>query len=132
MKSKKCWALWSLIVFDSVLYYFLERKLYYHILYFFSLWIVKSLQLYRRRQITELHKYCLVWFFFFFGAYFFSVFASYKSENFIFIAFRKVSQACGTFVNKISSNARDTIFFTICDKLVYCDWSNIIFIIAHH
>ena len=23
-------------------------------------------------------------------------------------------------------------FFTICYKLVYCDWSNIIFIIAHH
>ena len=74
MKSKKCWALWSLIVFDSVLYYFLERKLYYHILYFFSLWIVKSLQLYRRRQITELHKYCLVWFFFFFLEHIFSLF----------------------------------------------------------
>ena len=74
MKPKKCWALWSLIVFDSVLYYFLERKLYYHILYFFSLWIVKSLQLYRRRQITELHKYCLVWFFFFFLEHIFSLF----------------------------------------------------------
>ena len=74
MKSKKCWALWTLIVFDSVLYYFLERKLYYHILYFFSLWIVKSLQLYRRRQITELHKYCLVLFFFFFLEHIFSLF----------------------------------------------------------
>ena len=41
---------------------FLERKLYYRILYFF-LRMVKSLQLRKRKQIVEPRKYCLVWLF---------------------------------------------------------------------
>ena len=47
---------------------FCERKMYCHILYF-SLWIVKLLQLLERRQITEPRKYDF-WHFFFFFFYF--------------------------------------------------------------
>ena len=46
-----------------------EKKLHYRTLYF-SLIIVKALQLHRRRQITEPCKYCLmhvIFFFFFFS-----------------------------------------------------------------
>ena len=48
------WKLW----FGA---FFRERKFYYRILFFFSLWIVKLLQLHGRRQISEPRKFCLVW-----------------------------------------------------------------------
>ena len=81
---------WKNFILLKVLFCFWERKLYCHILYF-SLRIIKFLQLCERRQIAEPRKYCLVWLFFF-GVYFSLflhltnlrisyIFSSWKSTN---------------------------------------------------
>ena len=63
---------------------FWERKLYCCILYF-SLRMVKSLQVCGCKQITESRKYCLVCDYFSLAYIFFSIFASHWSENFVYI-----------------------------------------------
>ena len=70
-------------------FFFQREKLYYHTLYF-SLRIVKSLQLCGRKQFAKPHKYSLVCDFFFFLRIFFSIFASHKSGNFVHIPITKL------------------------------------------
>ena len=73
----------------------IEKKLYYHTLYF-SLIIMKSLQLHEHRQIAETRKYCLmhVIFFFFWGVYFLPFFFFFSLTDWKFQINSLQQQTC--------------------------------------
>ena len=77
--------------------HFLERKLYCHTLYF-SLRIVKFLQLRGCRQIAQPCKYCLVCDYFSLAYNFFSIVASHGFGNFVNIPIKKIPSDFVTFL----------------------------------